>query len=671
MKNISKKSAGLLVIAIALILVITLTGIRDLSSTYAYFVDANGNNYIIDKNGFGNLYILEGTSAAPGERVYLELNAEKNKWEYISVFLNSVDSDHWFVVYLKDINTARPYFIIPYEGDGHTNGSSVPRVGEKYELGTVVLWEKCIDENGNICDKTKSYTTIKTNTSATYMDVGERKYFTVKSPNNQAETNTQKMTIEKFSFLNNDVKYNDKVYIDFKYSSTVNIKGCSLWLYNTEPTTSYLSLPIKDFNTKPYVLIERTTAGNIPLAKTYKLMTMVCTPENDQGETIAFTQDKFLDTIQYNFNSEIRIKESTDSIMTSDFRFVRFNIVGTEAQAGDEVTAEVVTTKPISSTLLTFYNPETKETLPVYLKGVEKTYFTIPSTAKAGVYELQNIIMRDSKHTYTIINDNGKAIVYEDQYQTNNKITVDINKKLTIKEAETNKKVLIFNNEDYSEEIKNKIIGLDEDAVITVFANNMTLIDKGLFEAIRETRRTLIIEYGESEWVFSGTDIENPKSIDVSMIVSDITNKNFGASFISSLPKKSQLLTFSDNGNLPGKVLIRLRSFKLDNTFGEDKLFIYYYDKDADGLMKVAMEIEKENGYYEFYINHNSDYILANKAISGKYVLKDTDYLKLNADEIIEAEPGKDYSPYIIIAGVVIALILIIIKIIPKKEKNA
>ena len=144
MKNISKKSAGLLVIAIALILVITLTGIRDLSSTYAYFVDANGNNYIIDKNGFGNLYILEGTSAAPGERVYLELNAEKNKWEYISVFLNSVDSDHWFVVYLKDINTARPYFIIPYEGDGHTNGSSVPTILNLTNLKSEVIIESVL-----------------------------------------------------------------------------------------------------------------------------------------------------------------------------------------------------------------------------------------------------------------------------------------------------------------------------------------------------------------------------------------------------------------------------------------------------------------------------------------------------------------------------------------------
>ena len=29
---------------------------------------------------------------------------------------------------------------------------------------------------------------------------------------------------------------------------------------------------------------------------------------------------------------------------------------------------------------------------------------------------------------------------------------------------------------------------------------------------------------------------------------------------------------------------------------------LYYYDEDSDSLLKVALEIQKSNGYYEFYI---------------------------------------------------------------------
>ena len=658
MKKISKKSAGLLVVAIALILVITLTGIRDLSSTYA----------MKDWEGITGIYIPEGTTAAPGEKVYVDLYADYNMWEYISISMKSTTSEDEFTVYLKNIHSNKAYFILPEPGNTQSSNPNGAKVGETYELRQINLFGYCNNQT-DCSDKTASYTTYPVDGKVS-INSFEKKYVTVKSPNTTPTTQTDKMTIESFKLLSNNVQVGDKVYMDLKYSSTKNIIGCFLLLENQQEDLLYYT--IKDLNTKPYITIESTTSGKIPLpGETYNVTTMVCQSENDNQLINISSNKNFANAIHYNFDSKLTIKESTDGTITSNFNIPYFEMATTEVNPGDIVNLQMATNVNAISTILIFHNKEKNETLPVYLKGQEKMFFNVPTTVKSGTYELQKIIVKDYTHTYTITNDNGKAQLYEDQNITNNKLSIDLNKKIIVKEPIENKKVLILNNEDYTEEIKNKIIGLDEDAVITVYANNITLIDKGLFEAIRETRKTLIIEYGESEWIFSGTDIENPKSIDASMIISDITNKNFEGSFITSLPQKTKLLTFSDNGELPGKVLIRLKSIELDNQFGEDKLFIYYYDKDTDGLMKVAMEIQKDNGYYEFYINHNSKYILANKEIKGNFVSSDTDYLKLNTKSITKKEKGTDYSIYVILIGVVIGIILIIYKLIPRNEKKA
>lgn len=200
-------------------------------------------------------------------------------------------------------------------------------------------------------------------------------------------------------------------------------------------------------------------------------------------------------------------------------------------------------------------------------------------------------------------------------------------------------------------------------------ADNYTVIHQNLFQALQGTKRTLIIEYWESEWIFNGEDIINPKNIDVSMMIKDITNKDFkNSSLISDFPAKTKLLTFSNNGTLPGKVLIRLKSMELDKLFGEDNLYIYYYDLDEDKFLKVAMEVQKENGYYEFYINHNSKYILTEKKLKNQYIAKSDEILSLNQDET-KQEKKKNINFYFLITGILLVLGIAIMIIIKRKKK--
>ena len=151
--------------------------------------------------------------------------------------------------------------------------------------------------------------------------------------------------------------------------------------------------------------------------------------------------------------------------------------------------------------------------------------------------------------------------------------------------------------------------------------------------------------------------------------IKKITNKDFkNSSLISDFPAKTKLLTFSNNGTLPGKVLIRLKSMELDKLFEEDNLYIYYYDLDEDKFLKVAMEVQKENGYYEFYINHNSKYILTEKELKNQYIAKSDEILSLNQDET-KQEKKKNINFYFLITGIILVLGITIMIIIKGKKK--
>ena len=117
-------------------------------------------------------------------------------------------------------------------------------------------------------------------------------------------------------------------------------------------------------------------------------------------------------------------------------------------------------------------------------------------------------------------------------------------------------------------------------------------------------------------------------------MLGDVSHQDFQeADFIKDLPEKTKVLTFSNNGELPGRALIRLKSTDLDQVFVGDDLYIYYYDSKQNCLYKVAIEVQMKNGYYEFYLQHNSSYFLTSRLFNKSYVSSDEQFLKLNSVE--------------------------------------
>lgn len=105
----------------------------------------------------------------------------------------------------------------------------------------------------------------------------------------------------------------------------------------------------------------------------------------------------------------------------------------------------------------------------------------------------------------------------------------------------------------------------------------------------------------------------------------------------------------------------------MNNIFDRQKVNVYYYDSDEKLYDKITNNISmSEDGYYEFYIDHNSSYVLTNDEVSEAYIMKKADVNNTTATE----EQKDDKYKYIMIAGFVLALFAFIFSLINLFKKK-
>lgn len=164
-----------------------------------------------------------------------------------------------------------------------------------------------------------------------------------------------------------------------------------------------------------------------------------------------------------------------------------------------------------------------------------------------------------------------------------------------------------------------------DDAVIGIDSSKSKIIKKNAFDAIKGTNKTIFIESSGIQWIFKGTDIINEtKDIDTTVIFYTL-NDNESNDFSEQLKDNPSLvINFPSNGKLPGKCKIRIKAdYALKNYLGLKELYVYYYNTDEKMFSTVATKIElNSEGYYEFYITHNSTFVLTKNSIDQKYVSK-------------------------------------------------
>ena len=234
---------------------------------------------------------------------------------------------------------------------------------------------------------------------------------------------------------------------------------------------------------------------------------------------------------------------------------------------------------------------------------------------------------------------------------------------------------MYFSADELNDEVYKKIQNSNNDYII-IDADNYTVIPLQLFDIIKTSKKNLIIKYNQNEWVFNGNDIKTPKDIDVLMKFYEMNNSSISDKLKKALNGEAVILEFPNNGELPGNVLIRIKDTEIINKLNSDKYYIYYADTENDKLSKVALEVQKtSDGYIEFYINHNSKYIISSTEIKDQTVLGEDDSLLEKNTALNEntKSSNRSINPillYSLMAFICILIIIIVIVKVTKKNKK-
>ncbi len=410
----------------------------------------------------------------------------------------------------------------------------------------------------------------------------------------------------------------------------------------------------------------------------YKLTGVIVYDKNNN--MTSYTTDKYLAQtsnyfVYFDSNTYLKLEEPQSNFMAEGYFELRWlNYSNTNAVIGERVPIEKEFyfdegNYGVKSVLLTFYNDINNTMFSSYLKDINnESYIIVPSIAKEGTYRLQSavIVIKDLYN-----NDEFQSIVTEsDMYKA------IFDQTITVKEPVISNKdasVLYFNAFNLDEASYDVINASKSTAIINIYAGEQEVIPSRLFYLIKDTTRQLIIESNGNEWVFNGTDIEEVKPLNVSMELTDLENTDLPDNIKKSFGTDAMAVVFPNNGSLPGKALIRIKNQTLYKNMTGDKFYIYYVDEAGHRLNRVATEIQKSyNGYVEFYINHNSTYIISNTEVTDNEVLgNDEQILKVNspnAAAISTPEEASNALLYMLIGASFVVILGIIVLLISNKK---
>jgi hypothetical protein len=220
----------------------------------------------------------------------------------------------------------------------------------------------------------------------------------------------------------------------------------------------------------------------------------------------------------------------------------------------------------------------------------------------------------------------------------------------------TNTPVQTVNNENVSFEnskiTADQIKGINDSIKplnVTLNCDGNSVVSSSIFDAIKKSNSKLILTYGKDTMTFLGSNITEPKDINFSVSLSDISTNDKLKEFASS----GVVLVFPDNNNLPGSALVSINIDSVySSNFTDGILAVYYYNETANNLELVANNLKITNNTIEFTINHNSSYILTSSTIDQE---KNAEQVN---NEVVRFVNNK--MIYIVVIGVSILLIIIV-----------
>lgn len=450
--------------------------------------------------------------------------------------------------------------------------------------------------------------------------------------------------LQNFALGSTSAKQGDKVNVTIGTSGACN-SAVSIVFKGGNGTT--FTAQVQDITGNPYIVIP-----NSAVATTYSVSDVLLVGRNSDNTTFTKQYSTF-GANTYAFNSSLTVvaKETNNDGTqqpVSKVSLTSISLGSTSAKVSDKVYVNTQTSEKLNSLKLVFTSADGK-TFTVYAKDLlTKPYIEIPSSTVAGTYSLTSAIIATSKSSTAYSKDGG-----------NDTEKFDFNS--TIEISDGTETTFIYNNEDVNSDVLTKLYNAPSGTEITINADSNTLINEELFNAIKGKNKKLVINYKDNQIVFNGNDIDSSKTIDISMTVDTVSSNED----INKLVSNGIIVNFPDNGNLPGKALIRVKATEEVDKVLNDNVYVYVYNESSNDFCIVDTSVKKsKDGYYEFTITHNSDYLIVNEKLDSKLVVSQSD------GNIVNFQKGNGTLLMLIAVGVAVIIAAVIVIVVLKKKKS-
>ena len=222
--------------------------------------------------------------------------------------------------------------------------------------------------------------------------------------------------------------------------------------------------------------------------------------------------------------------------------------------------------------------------------------------------------------------------------------------------AETKRDYLSSINSNKLDEFKNA--GEGSNYIIEV--DDDPLVKSDLFETIKGSDKTLTFVVDDNELIFNGKDIVNPKNVNAYF---DVQSLSFDKKIEEKL-SSGFIIYFANDGTLPGKAKVRIKADSSITSELSSKNYIYYYNKTEDLFELIASNVQlTSDGYYEFTITHNSNYVITKEEIKDAKV-------EVDGKTKVSFQKSKTFQILLICGGALVAVGAIVTIVILKKKKN-
>ena len=585
-------------------------------------------------HNFTGLYV-KTTEAEKGEKVYVDLYC-MNDVTSVRVFL--MGNTQYLTADVCDIKTNSPYFIMP---------DSVVE-GVQYEITMIEV--KCNDE-------TIGYATSQGGMN--YTNCFGKKYVKAVAP-------TQKNTLE-LTNLSLGSHYDtitkgkvEKLWLDVEIKGTGNVNLVTIIVRNKNEYNSSALLTLEQENGLQYIDFSKVWNMSNLVDGDYYISNVYINPNKE--DYIVYSKDNSDNNAKklnfdVNFKIANREKETTSTTETTVLKSIA--LLSEKAKQNEKVYVDMqVSDFKVAQAMLSFNDTVNGKNFIVYLKDItNKPYFVIPWTTESGNYELNYVELKDkegNKKEYR----KGDTMSAIEHFNFDSVITVEENNLDAID-------ILNIDNDKITMEIIKKISEVESNIKVEVDASTNPIISQALFDAIKGQDKILVIKYNDIEWIFNGNDIKGAKSIDVSVQITDNVDELTGIS-------EGINIIFADNGVLPGKCLIRIANSNImNNILNSKEANVYYYYKDQKLYDEIGNDLKMtEDGYYEFYIDHNSSYVITKEKLSDTYIVnKIAGELNNNSNSDIQDNKISINNNFLFIILVLAILVFIALVVIFKKKK--